>query len=187
LKVDERSNGLAEAACMTTALVFASSHKSATGVTRAQLPGIYAEASPKWPDGTALKVILRSRAGGENPYLVAAVPAMGPALDAAYRRHGMPVGSTDQENAKLAMDVAGSLAVTTLLQVKAERLDLTVLTLDGVPATAQTLANKTYPFPLRICMVVSNEAAPPVARFIAHLRSTAGQSLIESFGATLSE
>ena len=187
LKADERSMGINEAACMTTALVFASSHKPATGVTRAQLPAIYADPGPKWPDGTPLKIILRSRAGGENPYLVAAVPAMGPAFDAAYRRHGMPVGATDQENAKLATDVAGSFAVTTLLQVKAERLGLTVLALDGVPASAQTLANKTYPFPLRICLTVSNEATPPVAQFIAHLRSTAGQSLIESLGATLSE
>ena len=172
---------------MTTALVFASSHKSATGITRTQLPGIYADASPKWPDGTSLKVILRSRAGGENPYLVAAVPAMGPAFDGAYRRPGMPVGSTDQENAKLATEISGSFAVMTLLQLKAERLNLTVLTLDDVPATARTLANKTYPFPLRICMVVANQPAPPVARFIAHLRSAAGQSLIESLGATMSE
>jgi len=80
-----------------------------------------------------------------------------------------------------------TLAVLTLLQIKSERLDLAVLPLDGVPATAQTLANKTYPFPMRICMVVANEAAPPVAQFIAHLRSIAGQSLIESFGATLAE
>jgi phosphate transport system substrate-binding protein len=187
LKADERSRSIIEAACMTTALVFASSHKPATGVTSAQLPGIFANPSPKWPDGTPLKIILRSRAGAENPFLVAAVPALGPALEVAYRRQGMPVGSTDQENAKLAMDVSGSLAVLTLLQIKSERLDLTVLTLDDVPATARTLANKTYPLPLRICAVISNEAAPPVVRFIAHLRSTAGQSLIESLGATLSE
>jgi hypothetical protein len=61
------------------------------------------------------------------------------------------------------------------------------LTLDGVPATAQTLTNKTYPFPLRICLVAANQAVPAVARFIAHLRSTAGQSLIESLGAAMSE
>ena len=126
---------------MTTALVFASSHKAAQGITRAQLPDLYADASPKWPDGLPLKIILRSRAGSENPYLVAAIPAMGPALDAAYKRPGMPVASTDQDNAKLATQITGSFAVMTLLQLKAEQLDLQALDLDGVAASAATIAN----------------------------------------------
>jgi phosphate transport system substrate-binding protein len=187
LKPEEKAQGLEEAACMTTALVFVSSHRQAAGVTRAQLPGLYADTSPNWPDGTPLKIILRSRAGSENPYLVAAIPAMGPALDAAYKRQGMPVGSTDQENARLALDTAGSFTVMTLLQVKAEHIALNVLSLDGVGPSAQTLANKTYPFPLRLCLVVSNRKEPASARFIAHLRSSAGTNLIESLGAALSD
>jgi phosphate transport system substrate-binding protein len=187
LKPEEKALGLAEAACMATALVFVSSHKKASGVTLAQLPGFYADTSPNWPDGTPLKIILRSRAGSENPYLIAANPAMGAALDTAYKRQGMPVGSTDQENAKLALDTTGSFTVMTLLQVKAEHLDLNVLPLDGISPSAQTLANKTYPFPLRLCLVVSNRKQPASERFVAHLRSTAGTDLIESLGATLSD
>src|SRR4051812_24967602 len=80
LKPEERAYGIEEAACLTTALVFVSSHEKASGITQAQLPGFYADTSPNWPDGTPLKVILRSRAGSENPYLVAAIPAMGPAF-----------------------------------------------------------------------------------------------------------
>ena len=124
LKPDERARGVSEAACMTTALVFASSHKDATGITRAQLPALYADASPKWPDGAPLKVILRSRSGSENPYLAAAVPNMGAAFEAAFKRPGVPVGSTDQDNAKLATEISGSFAVMTLLQIRGERLGL---------------------------------------------------------------
>jgi len=187
LKPDEKAKGVAEAACVTTALVFASSHKAASGITKAQLPGLYADASPKWPDGTALKVILRSRAGSENPYLIAAIPEMGPALEAAYKRPGMPAGSTDQDNAKLAMQIPGSLAVMTLLQLRAERLDLQALDLDGVTASAATIANGTYPFPIRICALLPSEPTPAAARFVAHLRSAAGRSIVESLGAKASE
>jgi phosphate transport system substrate-binding protein len=187
LKAEEKQKGIAEAACMTTALIFSSSHKGAAGLTRAQLPALYADASPKWPDGTALNVILRSRSGSEHPYLAAAIPAMAPAFEAAYKRPGLPVGSTDQDNAKLAAQISGSLAVMTLLQLRAERLGLTVVPFDGVAATAQTIADKSYPFPIRICTVVANETAPAAARFIAHLRSPPGMALIESLGAIVSD
>ena len=61
LKPDEKAKGVAEAACITTALVFASSHKAASGITKAQLAGLYADANPKWPDGTALNIRLASQ------------------------------------------------------------------------------------------------------------------------------
>jgi phosphate transport system substrate-binding protein len=187
LKADEKAKGIAEAVCMTTALIFASSHKGATGLTRTQLPALYADASPKWPDGTPLNVILRSRSGSENPYLAAAIPAMGPALEAAFKRPGLPVASTDQDNARLAGQISGSLAVMTLVQARGERLDLTTLPFDGVAATAEAIANKTYPFPIRICLAVANESTKATARFMAHLRAPAGKALIESLGAIVSE
>ena len=187
LKPEEKAKGVAEAACITTALVFASSHKAALGITKAQLPDLYADAAPQWADGLPLKIILRSRAGSENPYLVAAIPAMGPALDAAFKRPGMPIASTDQDNAKLAAQIPGSFAVMTLLQLKAEKLDLRALDLDGIAASAATIANGTYPFPIRICALLPSEAAPAAARFVAHLRSKAGKTIVESLGAAPSD
>lgn len=187
LKPEEQAKGLVEAACLTTALVFVSSHKGATGVIRAQLPGLYADASPKWQDGTPLNIVLRSRSGSENPYLVAAMPDMAVALEAAYKRRGIPIGSTDQENAVLASQVSGSLAVMTLLQLRAERLELNVLPFDGVAARTETIANGTYPFPIRICTVHTNEATPAAAQYIAHLRSPSGKAIVETFGAKLAD
>ncbi len=185
LNADEQAKGLREAACAATALVFASSNNTATGLTKAQLPRLYADPSPKWPDGTPLRIILRSRSGTEHPYLIAEVANLAIGFEKAFRRHGVPVGSTDQENAKLAVKVSGSLAVMTLLQIRAENLDLTVLPLDGVVPTAETLADKTYPLPIRICLVVTADPAPAPARFVAHFRSAAGATILRSLGATL--
>jgi hypothetical protein len=56
-----------------------------------------------------------------------------------------------------------------------------------VAATAEAIANKTYPFPIRICLAIANESTRATARFIAHLRAPAGRSLMQSLGAIVSE
>jgi phosphate transport system substrate-binding protein len=186
LKAEEKAKGAAEAACMNTALVFASSHPAPSGLNQADLPGVYANASPTWPDGQALKVLLRARAGSENGYLAAAMPGMAAALESAYARPGVPVATTDQDNAELALQTAGSFAIMTLLQVRSERLDLRVLALDGVAPSTDALANKTYPMPVRICVVLPADPAPEATKFVAHLRSDTGRALLERLGATVS-
>jgi phosphate transport system substrate-binding protein len=109
---------------------------------------------------------------------------MAAAIEKAYTHSGVPVATTDQENADLALRTAGSFTVMTLVQMRAERLDLRALPLDGVVATAETLANGAYPFSVRICVVLPSQATPVAAKFAAHLQSASGHALIRSFGAT---
>jgi phosphate transport system substrate-binding protein len=184
LKPAETEAGMREAACFTTAMVLASSHRDPRGVERARLPGIYADPDPRWWDGTPLKIVLRSRAGSENPYFARAVPGMGEALEAAYRRPGIPIAATDQENAEVARLVPGSFAMATLLQIKAERLALKPLAVDGVEPSAETVASGAYPFPLRLCLLVRGEPGPGAGSFVSYLRSPAGAALMRSIGAT---
>lgn len=178
----ERTQGFAEAGCVTTALVFASSLKQVPGIARADLPRFYAEARPTWPDGSPVKVILRSRAGSELPYLAAAVPGLGEALEKAFRQPGLPVGATDQENAELAQKIAGSFAIATLLQIRAERLNLRVLSLDGVEPSPATIADKTYPFTVPFCLALPASPSPEAIKFSDYFHSSAGRALMRSFG-----
>jgi phosphate transport system substrate-binding protein len=187
LTAAEQAKGAVEAACMTTALVFASSHPAPSGFAQADLPGIYAGSAPLWPDGKPLKILLRSRAGSENAYLIAAIPGMEAALEKAYRRPDVPVATTDQENADLASRTANSFAIMSLLQIRAERLNLRTIPLDGVPATAETLANQTYPLSMRVCVVIASSPTPSAARFVAHLRSAPAQALLQTLGAAPSK
>lgn len=186
LKPEEKAKGAAEAACMATALVFASSHPAPPAINKGDIPGIYANASPTWPNGQALKVLLRARAGSENGYLAAAIPGMAAALESAYARSGVPVATTDQDNAELALQTAGSFAIMTLLQIRAERLDLRALALDGVAPSSDTLANGAYPLQVRICVALPADPTPAAVKFVAHLRSLAGQALLEKLGARVS-
>jgi len=184
---DEQAKGVQSAFCLKTALVFATSHANPAGIRLAQLPQIFSDADPRWPDGTPLKVILRSRAGTENPYLVKLMPAMEAAFDAAYKRPGMPISATDQENAEIARRTAGSFAIMTLLQLRSENLALKPLTLDGIAPNAQTVAEGSYPMPLPVCLLVSPSPAPATARFIAFIRSPEGLDLVRSYGANPSD
>lgn len=183
----EREKGASEAACMTTALVFASSHARPGNLTRQALPAVFADPVPAWPDGVPLKIILRSRAGTENPYLGEKIPGMAAALDSAYRRGGIPVGATDQENAELAHRTAGSLAIMSLLQIRAENLDLRVATLDGVKPGAASLADGSYPLPVRVCLLLSRNPSATARRLIAQMQSPPGQALLRELEARPSE
>lgn len=181
LTQEERARGLVEGACVNTAMVFVSSRAAAPGIARAELPRLYSDLRPTWPDGSPMKVILRSRTGSETPYLAAAVPGLGEAFEKAYKQPALPVGATDQENVDLAQKIDGSLAIATLLQIRAERLGLHVLTLDGIAPTAATIADKTYPFILPLCAIVPASPQRAASLFVAHLKSPAGQALLRAF------
>jgi phosphate transport system substrate-binding protein len=167
-----------------TPLLFVSSHPSPNGVARADIPGFYANAQPTWRDGKPLKVILRSRAGSENDYLKAAIPGMAAALDAAYKRPDIPVATTDQENAEHASRIAGSFAVMTMLQMNGEKLNLRAVALDGVVPSAAAVVDKTYPLSATVCLVLPATPTAAANRFVAHLKSEAGNAFLKSLGAT---
>jgi phosphate transport system substrate-binding protein len=181
LKLTEREKGISEVSCMTTALVFATSHPNPPGINLSEVPNYYADLKPAWPDGTPLKVILRSRAGSENPYLAKAIPGMEQALEGAYKRGGIPVGATDQENVDLAHRTPGSFTVTTMMQLVTENVDLRIVPVGGRLPSLQTLADGSYPFPLRVCLVTRDQSSPGVTRFIDFTNSTEGQQMLRDF------
>ncbi|MSP50116.1 MAG: hypothetical protein EXQ95_12420 [Alphaproteobacteria bacterium] len=169
LRPEERAKGMIEAACANTALAFASSLTAPAGLARADLPRLFADVRPAWPDGSQLS---------------AAVPGLGAAFELARKRPWVPVSATDQENVDLAERIAGSLAMTTLLQMRAERPNLRVLILDGVAPTEATIADQTYPLIMPFCLI--HMASPPAAafKFLEHFSSPAGQALLRSFDTT---
>ncbi|MFD2184480.1 substrate-binding domain-containing protein [Rhodoplanes azumiensis] len=179
----ERAKGFVEAFCLRTPLAFVSAHPAPPGIRSTDLPRIYSETSPMWPDGTPLNVILRTRAGSENGYLVAFEPKLGAALDAAYARTGVPVATTDQENADLAQRVVGSFAVMSLLQLRAEKLDLREVALDDVVPRVVSPEDRTYPLWVAICAVTKGEPSPKTTRLLSYLRSPAGIGLFRAHGA----
>jgi phosphate transport system substrate-binding protein len=187
LNGSEIAAGFKEELCLTTPLVFATSHPSPGALAKEQLPLIYAAPQPVWPDGKPLRIILRARSGSENPYLAKVIPGMQQAIEAAFKRPGVPVGATDQENADLALRTESSLTVMTLLQVRSERLNLRAVPIDGIEPSAETLASGAYPYSIRVCLVTSSRRNPAMTPFLDFTRSSQGKAIVGAAGAVLAD
>jgi hypothetical protein len=149
----------------------------------ADLPALFRDPRPTWPDGTPLKIILRARSGSEYPYLIKSVAGMDTALDEAHQRRGVPVGATDQENADLAQRTEGALAIASLVQIRAEKLSLQPLPLDDVEPSIEAVADGSYPFPFRICLLLPAQPSAAGQRFVSFVASDQGQDTLRSLGA----
>ncbi len=183
----ELALGMREAACARTPLAFVTSHPAPNGVRRSELPRIFSDPGATWADGSPIKVILRAKSGSELPYLAAAVPGLGEAFESAARRQGMVVGATDQENAEFATRIQGSFAVMTVLQIRSEKLPLQPVPLDGVVPSAETLADGTYPFAMRVCLILPAEPSPGAQQLVRQFGSPEGHALLRRLGAEPSE
>lgn len=187
LTPEERAAGLTEAACARTPLAFATSHPHPNGIARADLPGIYLDPAATWADGTPLKVVLRAKSGSELPYLASQVPGLAEAFDSAAVRQGMAIGATDQQNAELATRIQGSFAIMTVLQIRSESLALRPVPVDGVEPSAETLADGSYPFAMRICVILPPAPTPGALALVRQIRSDDGKALFRRLGAEPSE
>ena len=187
LKESEKAHGLHEAHCMRTPLVFATTHPAPGNFNRNELPEIYGNALPEWNDGTQLKIILRSRSGSETPYLASQVPGLGEQFEAAFKRPDVAIGTSDQINAGLVGKISGSLAIMTLLQIKAEDLDLNLVSIDGVMPSAATVSDQSYPFSLRVCLILPKDPTRLALKLAQEMISPEGRKMIISMGAAPSD
>jgi phosphate transport system substrate-binding protein len=108
---------------------------------------------------------------------------MDAALDEAHQRRGVPVGATDQENADLAQRTEGALAIASLVQIRAEKLSLQPLPLDGVEPSIEAVADGSYPFPFRICLLLPAQPSVAGQRFVSFVASGQGRDTLRSLGA----
>jgi len=187
LKESEKAHGLHEVHCMSTPLVFATTHPTPGNFSRNELPAIYGNIRPNWEDGARMKIILRSRSGSEMPYLASQVPGLGEQFEAAYKRPDIAIGTSDQVNADLVRKITGSLAIMTLLQIKSENLNLNLASIDGIEPTPLTVSDQSYPFSLRVCLVLPKNPTRLALKFADQMVSPEGQKMIIDMGATPSD
>ena len=72
--------------------------------------------------------------------------------------------------------------MTSLTQVRAEKLSLRPLPLDGVVPSTDALADGTYPFPFRICLLLPAQPSAAGQRFVSYAMSREGRDTLRSLG-----
>jgi phosphate transport system substrate-binding protein len=182
LKGDEIAQGYVAFEYGRTPFVVATSRAHSPGLTLAQIADIYSGRVNKWPDGTAIRLILRPANDGDTPLLAAFSPGIKEALATAMAREGMIVAITDQDSANDIGRIKGAIGTSSLALILSEQRNLTALSIDGVKPSVNALADGTYPHYKSLYIVSKGTAPGAAARFIAFVRSSEGRRALMEMG-----
>uniref|UniRef100_Q07NU4 ABC-type phosphate transport system periplasmic component-like protein n=1 Tax=Rhodopseudomonas palustris (strain BisA53) TaxID=316055 RepID=Q07NU4_RHOP5 len=180
LTPSEQAKSLAFAPFCRTPFGIVTSYATPSGFGRLDLTDFYADPTSRWPDGTAVKVILRPRSDSDTMMLAKLSPRMAEVLDNLRKRAEIPIAATDQDNGKLAASLQGSLATMTYTQALSENLDLRFLEIDGIVPSVENLERGRYSLERRFYFV--SRADNRAEAFIAFVRSPEGEKILREAG-----
>lgn len=178
----ERAQGIVDTRYARTPFVFGvNGTVKLTGLTLDSVAGIYA-GKRDWEKGKRIRLVLRPPEDSDFPVMKRMSPAMSAAVDAAYRRKGMIVATTDHDAADAIETVPGAFGGTTLSLVLSEKRAIRILSLDGITPSVRTMADRSYPYSKTFFMVTKNNPSASVRRFIDFVRSPAGAAILSRYG-----
>lgn len=183
LRPEEYGLGLVTLPYARTPFLFATGPRAgATDLTLAQAVRIYRGEVTTWPNGERLRLVLRPRNDADTQILRSISPELAAASDAALARPGMLVATSNQESNEILVRTPGSLGLTSLTQVTAERLAVTPLSWSGVAPTLANMESGAYPLVKTLYLVVRAPAPPAVRRFVAFMGSAEARRILEAAG-----
>jgi len=182
LNAEELKQGMRVVLSMRTPFVMVTSHPKPTGLNSTEIAEIFRAEKSTWADGSLIRVILRPKSDSDTPILGGMFPGMVSAIEAARKRHDVPVAATDQDNVGAAEQVPGSLAGSTLTQIKTEHSPLRLLSIDGITPSLEALESGAYPFSKTIFFILPARKNPSAEAFVAFLRSPAGHAILHDSG-----
>lgn len=179
----EQGQGASARAYARTPFVIATGTKTkAAGLTLPQLVAIYSGKTPRWPDGSPIRLVMRPDADADTVAMRAFSAAMNSAISVALARPGLRMADTDQDNADALEQLPDSLGTTTLTQILTEGRALKVLDLDGVTPTLQALATGRYRYFKTLYLVTGRSPSPLAKEFVAFVHSPAGRAVLARSG-----
>jgi phosphate transport system substrate-binding protein len=182
-KDKERAAGATAMKYATTALVPAvRASNPATGLSSGELLALYRGKSESWPDGQIVRLVLRPRNETDTKLLKKYIPAIEGAFESLRSNPAIPVAYTDQENAEAIERMPGSFGIVALSLIRSEGRRLKALALDGIVASATTIADGSYPLRKSFYLVTKGAQNPQVRGFIAFVRSAEGRAILRQTG-----
>ena len=109
-------------------------------------------------------------------------PGMPEAMKKARSRPEIPVAPSDQDSAKIAEELKGSLAAATLVQLITEGRTLRAIPIDGVEPTLENFEAGRYPYGKTLHFVILAKPGTAAEGFARFLTSAAAASLMRQAG-----
>ena len=151
-------------------------------ITSKELIDIYNGKTTAWPDGVRLRLVLRPQSDIDTAILRSLSPEMDRAVSAAQERPGMLVAVTDPEANETIARTPGAIGASALCGLLVEQPPLSPLSLNGVRASAQTLAAGHYPLAKKIQFVTIGKTSAPVEELLAFIYSPTGRAIAAKVG-----
>jgi len=184
LEPEERSAEIRETPYGRTAFIFgARDSNPAKGFTLAEIEEIYLGKRKNWPDGTPIRLILRSVSDTFSVYLASINPGLKSASEKAHSIPGVFVGNTDQEAAVQIEKTPGSLGTTSSSVVAAGKRKIKALSVDGVDPTLSNVSAGKYPYAMTLSLVYKKDKyRGAIKDFIEFVFSKDGQKILSDNG-----
>jgi len=183
LAAEERAKGGQDWELGRTPFLLATSKEAPpAGFSSEQLAAIYGGEVSAWPDGSPIRLVLRSPSESDTRLLRELSPAMDAAVEVALARAGMLVAANDLENVDMLEKTPGSLGATNLALLQARDRKLNAIPLNGVEPTLANLAQGRYPHAKSQYVVRGSKLAPAAEGFLAFVLSASGGALLDGAG-----
>jgi len=151
-------------------------------ISTGELENIYSGKTINWPNGEAIRVILRPKEDADTKILASFSPGMAQAISKARQRRGVMIAVTDPESNEAVSRTIGGIGTSGLTNVIVEKIPLNVLALNGVPPSRQNLASAIYPLSKDISFVTTGKLSDTAADFLEFIYSKRGKALAEKAG-----
>ena len=146
------------------------------GLTLADIADAFQSERAAWSDGSPIRVILRPRSESDTALMGELFPGLASAMAKARQRPDIPVAATDQDNADMAEQTPGSLDRIDVDAARAGRAQPARWCRSTASSRRSRISSAViYRYAKPLHFVVPARPAPLVERFIAFLRSPAGQ------------
>lgn len=179
LKDNEKGQGLIMVEYGITPFVFVVRPENPIPyISLKEVTDIYSGTKTQWPDGTAIRVVLRPPTDSHTSILKGISKEMADAWDKVYARKGMIMAATDDENADFLEKTPSSFGALGLCQIIMEKRKLKVLSLNGVRPSVKTISDGRYQFSSHLYLVKGHKSSPLSQRFIDFVLSTEGKKLL---------